>query len=158
MAQQGFSLTRPAFSAGAAIPNTFMCDGQNQPPRLKCIHAHESTQRFAQILDVPDAPHGTLTHWLLFDIPTVATSLQAGERSVGIARRNGFQQSGDRGPCTPPNHGDQRFDLKLFAVNTETLNLLAGATRKEIDEALQGDVLRSAELMGRFQSGPDAQR
>lgn len=158
MAEQGFTLTSPAFPEGAAIPASFTCEGQNRMPTLEWMHAPESTKSFALIVDDPDAPNGLFTHWLLFDIPATTTSLHDGERSVGIAGRNDFQKIGYGGPCPPPNHGDHRYYFKLFAVDTETLNLPEGATRKEIDEALQGHVLETAELMGRFQRGSHAHR
>src|SRR5437016_3624528 len=63
-----FTLTSPSFVEGEAIPVKHTCDGANQSPALRWEGAPDA-RSFALIVDDPDAPGGTFTHWVLFDIP-----------------------------------------------------------------------------------------
>lgn len=151
MAEQGFTLTSTDFAEGEIIPTELTCEGENRPPALKWMHPTEAALSFALIADDPDAPNGTFTHWLLFDLPRDTRELPNGSGSEGVEGRNDFQQQGYGGPCPPPNHGKHRYYFKLFALDTDRLGLDAGATRDEIERAMQGHVLDTAELMGRFE-------
>jgi len=151
MAEQGFTLTSSAFTADGAIPATFTCDGEDTSPELKWLHPPDATRSFALIVDDPDAPNGTFTHWVLFDIPSDAQSLPSGVSNIGVDGRNDFQKDGYGGPCPPPNHGQHRYFFKLFALDIESLNLNAGAQREEVEKAMEGHVLEQTELMGRYE-------
>lgn len=151
MAAQGFTLTSPDFTNGTMIPTQFTCDGEDKSPELRWIQPPEGTLSFALIVDDPDAPDGTFTHWLLFDIPAEAKLIPAGPPKMGIAGRNDFQHLGYGGPCPPAHHGVHRYYFKLYALDVETLNLEAGAKREEIEQSMEGHILSTAELMGRFE-------
>ena len=64
-----FKLSSPAFQDSGSIPQKFTCQGENKSPELNWSEAPASTQSLALIMDDPDAPGGTFTHWVLFDIP-----------------------------------------------------------------------------------------
>lgn len=151
MTEQGFTLTSPDFVPDGVIPNTFTCDGEDYSPELKWMHPPDGTKSFALIVDDPDAPGGTFTHWVLFDIPADAKSLPANVQDVGTNGRNNFHKPGYGGPCPPPNHGEHRYYFKLMALDVESLNLPAGAPREDVEKAIEGHVLDQAELMGRYE-------
>ena len=65
-----FTLTSPAFTDGAAIPAQFTCEGSDVPPPLHVSDPPGRTASYAVIMDDPDAPRGTFTHWLVYDIPS----------------------------------------------------------------------------------------
>lgn len=151
MAEQGFTLTSPAFIPDGAIPTALSCDGQNRSPELNWMHPPDGTRSFVLIADDPDAPSGTFTHWVLFDIPGNAQQLPSDASGVGVSGRNDFQEVGYGGPCPPPNHGEHRYYFRLYAVDVESMDLPEGATRDEVEKKMQGHVLDQAELMGRFE-------
>jgi len=151
MSEQGFTLTSPAFVPDGMIPPVFTCDGDNTSPELKWVHPPDAVRSFALIVDDPDAPRGTFTHWVLFDIPAATNRLPSAARGVGVEGRNDFQHDGYGGPCPPPNHGQHRYDFRLFALDIETLHLKTGASRAEVEKAIQGHILDQAELMGRYE-------
>jgi phosphatidylethanolamine-binding protein (PEBP) family uncharacterized protein len=62
--------------------------------------------------------------------------------------RNGFGTTGYAGPCPP--HGRHRYFFRLHALDTE-LELQPGADRDQLDRALDGHVLETAELLGGYQ-------
>src|SRR5579883_278404 len=64
-----------SFRAGAPIPEALTCDGGDSLPSLRWSGAPAGTKSFAILVDDPDAPGGTFTHWLLFDVPPTVSSI-----------------------------------------------------------------------------------
>lgn len=156
MAEQGFTLTSPAFVPGGEIPAEYTCDGEGRSPPLEWIHPPAGVKSFVLVVDDPDAPGGTFTHWVLFDIPAATRSIAAGDASIGTPARNDFQQPGYGGPCPPPNHGEHRYFFRLHALDAPSLGLAAGVERGVVEDALQRHLLGQAELMGRFERSTGA--
>ena len=143
-----FTLQSSAFHDGGAIPRPFTCDGDNLPPPLAWSNPPQGTRSFALIMDDPDAPNGTFTHWLVYDIPANTTELPA--RACGTTLRNGFGRAWYGGPCPPPGHGAHRYFFTLYAVDVPTLNV-HGKTREALEGVLRAHTLSTARLMGRYE-------
>jgi len=77
-----FTVRVEGFSEGADIPRRYTCEGQNTPPVIEWTAEPATTQSFAVIVDDPDAPAGTWTHWLVWDIPDNVRSLSAQAEKV----------------------------------------------------------------------------
>lgn len=148
-----FTLESPAFDEGATVPKRYTCEGEDISPALRWRDAPAETRSFVLIVDDPDAPGRTFTHWVLFDIPADRTSLPEGVKpgDVGVAGRNDFGKAGYGGPCPPPGHGPHRYFFTLYALDTEALNLKRGASRAEVEQAMRGHVVGQAQLMGRYE-------
>ena len=150
-----FTISSSSFQNGANIPKKFTCDGTDVSPELRWSSPPAGTQSFALIADDPDAPVGTWTHWVLFDLPAETTSLPENVAKVeelptgGRQGRNDFRKIGYGGPCPPPGK-PHRYFFKLYALDTR-LNLKPGASKQEIEQAMQGHILGKAELMGKYQ-------
>jgi Raf kinase inhibitor-like YbhB/YbcL family protein len=151
MAEQGFHLSSPDFTNGDMIPTQFTCDGENRSPQLDWIHAPEGTRSFTLIVTDPDAPNGTFTHWIMFDIPAEAKMIPAGVPNMGVGGRNDFQHTHYGGPCPPAKHGGHRYYFRLYALDVESLGLEEGATRDEVEQAMQDHILGQAEMMCQFE-------
>jgi Raf kinase inhibitor-like YbhB/YbcL family protein len=145
-----FTLTSPSFAEGAAIPAERTCDGTDLSPALRWEGA-PAAQSFALIADDPDAPGGTFTHWVLFDIPGTQRELPAGTAAstLGIAGRNDFGKAGYGGPCPPPG-APHRYIFTLFALDVATLGLPASAPRRDIEAAMRGHTVGQARLVGNY--------
>jgi len=146
------TLTSPSFTQGGLISAHHTCDGRDVSPALRWTAAPEGAKSFALIVEDPDAPNGTFTHWVLFDIPADSHGLSEGA-DVGTAGRNDFQQVSYGGPCPPPKHGQHRYFFRLYALDVAGLGLPAGATRQELEAAMEPHILAQAELMGRYARG-----
>ncbi len=149
-----FQIQSTAFAQGADIPRKFACDAQDVSPGLSWGEPPKGTQSFALIMDDPDAPVGTWVHWVLYDLPASARSLPEGVPKDALAAdgaqlgKNSWNRFGYGGPCPPPGPA-HRYFFKLYALDGKT-NLRAGATKAELEMAMQGHVLAQAELMGRY--------
>jgi Raf kinase inhibitor-like YbhB/YbcL family protein len=145
-----FRLTSPAFAEGELIPARYTCDDENRSPALRWDGA-PAAQSFALVADDPDAPGGTFTHWVLFDIPGARRDLPEGlsAGAIGLAGRNDFGDSNYGGPC-PPRGAPHRYFFSLFALDIATLKLPAGAGRNEVEAAMRGHIAGHARLMGRY--------
>jgi Raf kinase inhibitor-like YbhB/YbcL family protein len=148
-------ITSTAFEDGGEIPAAYSCDGQDKSPELNWMNVPEGTQSFALILDDPDAPGGTFTHWVIFNIPAGATGLVENSAKIGelpdgsLQGKNGFGAIGYGGPC-PPSGSSHRYYFTLYALDTP-LVLASGATKAQVMAAMEGHVLAEAELMGNYQ-------
>lgn len=149
-----FTLTTTAFSAGGEIPKKNTCDGADLSPALAWNDAPAGTQTFALIADDPDAPVGTWTHWVIWNIPAKLTGLAENvlktETLADGTRqgRNDFQRVGYGGPCPPPGK-PHRYFFRLYALDSK-LDLRAGSSRAELEHAISGHVLAQTELMGKY--------
>jgi Raf kinase inhibitor-like YbhB/YbcL family protein len=150
-------LTTSAFQPGSEIPAQFTCDGLNTSPALSWSAPPEATRSFALVMDDPDAPGRTWVHWVLYDIPGTDRELPAAVPSESDlpsgARqgRNDFRRIGYGGPC-PPAGPAHRYYFRLYALD-ERLGLRAGATRRDLDRAMRGHIVASAELVGLYRRG-----
>lgn len=148
------AISTTSFPNGGDIPKKFTCDGADVSPELSWGGAPSATQSFTLIADDPDAPVGTWTHWVLYDLPASASSLTEGVSKIdelgsgGRQGRNDFRKIGYGGPCPPPGK-PHRYFFKLYALDAK-LNLKPGATKQEVEHAMQGHVLAQAELIGRY--------
>jgi Raf kinase inhibitor-like YbhB/YbcL family protein len=104
-------------------------------------------------MDDPDAPVGTWVHWVLFNIPASARGLpeafpaDASLPDGSLSGKNSWGRTGYGGPCPPS--GTHRYFFKLYALD-ETLAINPGADKGELEKAMVGHILASAELMGTF--------
>ena len=149
-----FTLTSSAFTEGAPIPAKHTCDGADVSPPLAWSGAPSGAAAFALIMDDPDAPAGTWVHWVLYDLPARSSALAENVAKTealkdgAVQGRNDFPRTGYGGPCPPPGK-PHRYFFKLYALDA-ALGLKPGATKQELERAMQGHVLATAQLMGTY--------
>lgn len=143
-----FILKSSAFEHNSSIPSRYTCDGEDVNPPLEISDVPEGTQSFALIVDDPDAPIGTFTHWLLWNIPLDITKIDEDSVPEGaVEGENDFGRVGWGGPCPPT--GTHRYFFKMYALDTK-LELERGATKAKLEKAMEGHILGKAELLGRY--------
>lgn len=144
------------FNNEELIPIKFTCQGSNSSPSLKWSEVPQETKSFALIVEDPDAPQATpFIHWVIFNIPANKISLSEAmpkERSLtGGARQgtNSFNKIGYDGPC-PPKGSPHRYYFKIFALD-KLLDLKPGASKDQLEEAMQNHIIGSGQIMGLYQ-------
>jgi Raf kinase inhibitor-like YbhB/YbcL family protein len=140
-------ISSPAFKQGGIIPSLYTCEGKNTPPPLEFKHIPKEAKSLVLIMDDPDVPSWVrldcmYDHWVVYDIPP--------DQKTGTHGKNTAGKNQYTGPC-PPN-GEHRYFFKLYALD-KTLGLPPGATKKEVEKAMEGHILAKAELMGRYEKG-----
>ena len=146
-----FTLSSANFAEGEDIPARQTCDGEGRSPELAWQGAPEGTRGYALILHDPDSTKKPdFTHWVLFDIPGDAGRLPEGSGdAAGTPGVNDFGAVGYGGPC--PAVGKHRYLFDLYALDLETLGLPSGASRDDVEGAMEGHLLARARLMGTYQ-------
>ena len=145
------------FHNGGYIPVEFTCDGENVNPPIFIGHIEPEVKSLVIIMDDPDAPGGTFTHWIAWNIPPL------GEIPKGVPKqaevdapvhvvqgRNDFGMIGYGGPCPPRGHGVHHYHFKVYGLDT-TLNLRPGSGRRELEDAMKGHVIQKGELVGLYE-------
>ena len=107
-------------------------------------------------MDDPDVPtsirsDGVWDHWLVWNIPPTTTEIPEEGPTPGVVGRNTSGRHEYGGPCPPDR--EHRYFFKLFALDRELDLPAAHATKEQIIAAMEGHVLASAELMGRYERG-----
>ncbi len=144
-----FALESSAFEHAQAIPSRYTCDGEDLSPPLRWANVPEEARSLALLVDDPDAPGGVFTHWLAWGLDPGAGGLGEGEAAPSEGR-NDFGTLGYRGPCPPPGHGRHRYVFRLYALDRD-LDLDPGAEKAELEQAIEGQVLTIAELVGTYE-------
>ena len=148
------SISSSDFQNGGEIPKKFTCDGADVSPELSWSDAPAGTQSLAIITDDPDAPGGTFTHWVIFNLPAETRNLSSNvskmdELPDGARQgRNGFRKIGYGGPC-PPAGKPHRYFFNLYALDKK-LDLKPGASKEELEKAIEGHALGHSEIMGTY--------
>jgi Raf kinase inhibitor-like YbhB/YbcL family protein len=148
-----FALKTTAFSERGTIPKKYTCDGADVSPGLTWTGAPSGTRSFALIADDPDAPVGTWTHWVIWDIPPEQALPEGVPKTETLSDgtrqgRNSFRRIGYGGPCPPPGR-PHRYFFRLYSLDSR-LDVGPGAGRTEVERAIKGHILAQAELMGRY--------
>lgn len=138
-----------AFTEGQEIPVKYTCDGENLSVPLAWSGIPQGTQTLALISDDPDAPGRVYVHWVLYDLPADLSGLEEGVADIGTPGENSSGNLSYNGPC-PPTGPAHRYFFKLYALDTD-LNLQAGASKEQVQEAMQGHILAEGQLMGTYQ-------
>jgi Raf kinase inhibitor-like YbhB/YbcL family protein len=143
-----FTLTSPAFEHGGEVPRRHTCEGEDVSPQLVWHGVPEDARSLALIVSDPDAPSGEFIHWVGWGIDAGEEMLAEGQRAPAEGE-NGFGGRGYRGPCPPPDHGRHRYFFRLHALDAEP-ELEPGSPGQELERAIEGHVLGTAEHVGRY--------
>ena len=151
-----WTIRSDAFDHGEGIPQRYTADGENISPALTFEGVPEDAVEIALICHDPDAPReGGFTHWVVYgmapDIGGLPEDVPA-ESTVDSPRlvhgHNSRGEPGYIGPSPPP--GDpHRYQFRGYALS-EALELDPGATKEEVEAAMNGRVIGEAMLEGLY--------
>lgn len=161
------ALRSPAFDEGGMIPREFTCDGAGDSPPLGWSGVPGNARELALVVDDPDAPMGTFSHWVVVNLPPGLRGLDRGvsagavvpaasmisvdgARGEPVARqgKNDFGKVGYGGPCPPS--GSHRYVFRIYALDTPLAIFGESPTRSEVLAAIKGHILAEGRLVGRY--------
>lgn len=145
-------LTSSAFENGGKIPSIYTCDGKNINPPLEIHDVPPGTQSLVLILDDPDVPSFVRqdqmwVHWVVYNMPPETRAILENAEPPGIQGSGTEEKPFYQGPCPPDR--EHRYFFKLYALKS-VLKLKPGATKEQVEAAMQGEILQKTELMGRY--------
>jgi len=143
-----FQLTSTAFEANADIPKKYTCDGGDINPPLAFKNVPAKTKSLALTISDPDAPEGTWSHWVIYNIPPNTGEIIE-NTNPGTEGLNDFGKYTYGGPC-PPDERLHHYIFRLYALNT-ILNINEGPSLSEVEKALRGHIIAKTELIGTYQ-------
>ena len=145
-------ITSKVFNEREIIPDRYACRGVNVSPPLEWERV-QGTVKYAIICEDPDAPSGTWTHWVIFNLPNNSTSLSEWimeREEIDNGAKQGFNDFGTigyRGPCPPG--GTHRHYFKIYALDT-VIQLPAKINKEDLLKAMEGHILDEGHLIGRY--------
>ena len=147
-------VTSGAFAEGRPIPDKYTGQGEDLSPPLQWSGAPAGAQSFALICEDPDAPMGTFTHWIVYNMPPATAALSENVPKTetlpnGTRQgKNDFGNIGYNGPAPPPGK-THHYYFRLYALDT-VLNLDSGTTKNDVVSAMKGHVLAQGDAMGTY--------
>jgi len=148
-------VTSGAFAAGGQIPVAYTCDGENITPALAWGPVPAGTASVAILVTDTDAPGGTFTHWVVYNLPPGLQGIPArgpGRAALpagAVEGTNDMGRTGYTGPC-PPGGKPHHYHFTVSALDT-TLNLTGRQDGRMLAGAMAGHVLARGEIVGIYQ-------
>src|SRR3989344_7425659 len=143
-----FAIASSAFGNDGEIPLRYTCDGENVSPPLTINNIPEKTKSLVLIMDDPDAPNGTWTHWVVWDIlPEVREIMEGNVPQWAVEGMTSRDRPGYSGPCPPS--GSHRYFFTIYALD-ELLRFNNQKTRAELEQAMVGHLVGQTHFFGRY--------
>ncbi len=148
----GFTFSKSGVEDGEPIDQRYSCDGDDVSPALAWEGVPEGSAGLALLMEDPDAPGGTFTHWLVYGLDPAESGLPEGlphlrDVTGPPALRQGsndFGTLGYGGPC-PPEGTPHNYVFTLYALDEATA-LEGGASVDDLRAAIEGHILGEATL------------
>ncbi len=152
------SVESKAFGPQESIPQRYSAYGQGVSPPLSWSNLPRTTRSLVLVVEDPDAPtDAPFVHWLMASIPPTASgvaenaSAQAQSLPGPLQGENSTGSLGYFGPRPPHGDGPHHYHFQVFALDRE-LGLQPGFTRRQLLARMEGHVLATGELVGRYQA------
>lgn len=148
MSMGELTLTSPAFNHMGEIPRKYTCQGEEINPPLRISGVSQEAKSLVLIMEDPDAPIVTVTHWLICHLDPETTEIPEDCSLDGvIVGKNMMRKNKYMGPCPP--RGKHRYFFKLYAVD-EILPLDSKSRKKNVIKAMEGHIIEQTELIGTY--------
>lgn len=160
-----FVLRSSAFASGGKIPEKYAEQGAVSPP-LSWEGVPKGARSLALVVTDPDVPEmfnfpRNFFHWILFDIPPSATSLEEGASPKGRLPTGAKELNSDfvtfgipgfgkgYGPPWPPD-AEHRYVFTLYALKCADLGIPDSADHAEFSKALLPQTIMTATCVGLY--------
>jgi Raf kinase inhibitor-like YbhB/YbcL family protein len=146
-------LRSPEFSNGGRLPASATCTGSGTSPALNWSRVPPRARELDLLVTDPDGPHGTVSHWVVYNIPPKSSGFPPGAVAAGANQgANSFELQSYLPPCPQPPGSSHRYVFELFASRAR-LTFAHPPHDGDIRDALKGNILAAATLTGTFALG-----
>jgi Raf kinase inhibitor-like YbhB/YbcL family protein len=147
------TVSSTSFADGAEIPAKY-AGAQGVSPQLSWTGAPAGTMSYVLIMHDVDVavPAGSLnndiSHWVVWNIPASTISIPEGGPAPSGANQYSMRGPQYMGPAPPAGHPYHHYILQVYALSA-TLDVPAGATRADVEKAMDGKILARGAYVGR---------
>jgi len=142
------SVQSPVFKNGELIPLEYTCDGNGINPPILINNVPQSAKSLVLIVDDPDAPAATFTHWVIWNIDPLTKEIKEDETPIGaMVGVNSAGKNQYTPPCPPS--GTHRYFFKVYALDI-VLNLPPTTKSDELSLIIKNHILDEGVLMGKY--------
>jgi len=155
-----FTLSSPALTDLQILPAKYGCAATpaNVSPPISWTNVPPNTQSFALVVqDMEPRPMRGVQpfpHWWIWNIPATSTSLPEGVPNTGELTDGSRQTPSQlqnatityRSPC-PPAPQVHHYSFDLYALDTKLDALASGASRDDLNKAMDGHVIGHAVMV-----------
>lgn len=140
-----------------SISVEFTCKGNNTSPPLSWTGIPPAAKELVLVIQDPDSPSGSFTHWLVADIPPSIPGLVGGMSKGGslpgnaVEGKNSAGSTGYIGPCPPPG-AVHRYIIRLYALDSPS-GLAPGFVYSDLERVITGHELARGEITALFSQG-----
>lgn len=137
-----------AFVDQGTIAVKYTCDGSGYNPPITFSQVPKEAVSLVLFIEDPDAPGGTFTHWVLFNMP--ASTIQILENEVPPEAKEGLNSTGKIGyipPCPPADI--HRYIFTLYALDS-MLDAPEGSSKAKLMELMNNHILEESQIVGLY--------
>ena len=153
-ASDGMSMKNLEVKLGfSQFPAEYTCDGRDVSPKIELSDLNATS--IAMILEDPDAPSGTFTHWVIWNIKPIEAIPGNIPKNASVTRPieavqglNSEGTIGYFGPCPPPGK-PHRYFLRVYGLD-RMLDLRPGSYRADLEKAMKGHIVQQGEAMATY--------
>ncbi len=156
-----FTITSTAFEGGKVIPtryaNTGITGGKNISIPLKWENSPKGTKSFAvSIIDLHPVAHNWV-HWFVVNIHANITEIVEGASNTNKIPagskelNNTFGLVGYGGPQPPRGSGLHKYEVTIYALDVEKLELDKHTSLTTFRKAIEGIIIATAKTVGLFE-------
>ncbi len=149
------SITCPSFGQDGQIPKKHTGFGEDVSPEFCIEGLSPDAVSLSVVMDDLDIPVlGELCHWLIWNIPvsgSIAENIPHGAALPDGSRQGvGYGKHGYRGPKQPPFiKKEHRYRFTVYGLDC-LLQLSPDAKKPGLLKAMDGHVMQTGELIGRY--------
>ncbi|MBI2589961.1 YbhB/YbcL family Raf kinase inhibitor-like protein [Candidatus Berkelbacteria bacterium] len=141
-----------AFENNGSIPRQYTCQGESLSPPLTINDVPVEVKSLALIMEDPDVPRsirpdGMWDHWVIWNVDPKTVEILEGIEPKGVYGQTTSNTQKYVGPCPPDR--EHRYFFKLYALDAK-LTLTPGSSKRQLVSAMQGHILTTATLIGRY--------
>lgn len=154
ISSSSLKLVSDNFKNGEYLPPKFTCDGTNVNPSLEISNVPAEAKSLVLIMEDLDAPVGSFTHWLMWNIDPQVKVISEDSLSEGAREGiNDFGKNKYSGPCPPSADGKgiYHYVFKLYAIDFKADSLSLNTGKEKILKLITGHILAKTELVGLYQ-------
>ncbi|MCA1824312.1 MAG: YbhB/YbcL family Raf kinase inhibitor-like protein [Mycobacteriales bacterium] len=125
------------------LPVQYSCRGDKSPWPLEVTGVPGDARELAVVVEDPDAPRGTFTHWVVYGVAPTVRHVDIGTVPAGATTGKEYVA-----PC-PPGDDSHHYEVSVYALR-EPSGLPAGRGPADVREAIRGITVAQGRLVALF--------